>query len=232
VLCAEIRVLPSENAGDLPIIIVTDQDKVPEDKGETAGVTDWLTRPFSLQYARSRMRAWLMRSMLRWRKAALPNDEEARLAAVYRLGLLDTDAEERFDRHTRIAAAAFDAPIALVSLIDRERQWYKAHYGFDFSETSRDMGFCSHAILGDDPLIVTDTLRDDRFAENPVVIGDPHVRFYAGIPLHAADGARVGAFCIVDSKPRTLTPAQIRMLQDMARLVEEELDPRTAAKAG
>jgi len=231
VLCAEIRVLPSENAGDLPIIIVTDQDKVPEDKGETAGVTDWLTRPFSLQYARSRMRAWLMRSMLRWRKAALPNDEEARLAAVYRLGLLDTDAEERFDRHTRIAAAAFDAPIALVSLIDRERQWYKAHYGFDFSETSRDMGFCSHAILGDDPLIVTDTLRDDRFAENPVVIGDPHVRFYAGIPLHAADGARVGAFCIVDSKPRTLTPAQIRMLQDMARLVEEELDPRTAAKA-
>jgi GAF domain-containing protein len=86
----------------------------------------------------------------------------------------------------------FDAPIALVTLIDRERQWYKAHYGFDFSETSRDMGFCSHAILQNEPLVVNDALRDDRFADNPVVIGDPHVRFYAGIPLHAADGARVG----------------------------------------
>ncbi|MCA8885048.1 MAG: GAF domain-containing protein, partial [Hyphomonadaceae bacterium] len=110
--------------------------------------------------------------------------------------------------------------------------WYKAHHGFEFSETSRDMGFCSHAILGDDPLIVNDTLRDDRFADNPVVLGDPHVRFYAGVPLHAADGARVGAFCIVDSKPRTLTPAQLRMLQDLARLVEEELEPRSEAKAG
>ncbi|MEQ1490304.1 MAG: MBL fold metallo-hydrolase [Terricaulis sp.] len=225
-------IFPGDGAKDLPIIIVTDQAKVPEDKGEAAGVTDWLTRPYSLQYARSRMRAWVMRSMLRWKKAALPEDEEERLEALYRLGLLDTDPEERFDRHARIAAAAFDAPIALVSLIDRERQWYKAHHGFEFSETSRDMGFCSHAILGDDPLIVNDTLRDDRFAENPVVIGDPHVRFYAGIPLHAADGARVGAFCIVDSKPRTLSAAQLRMLQDMARLVEEELEQRAEIKAG
>lgn len=230
-LCADLRALSGLDARDLPIIIVTDQAKVPDDKGEAAGVTDWLTRPYSLQYARSRMRAWLMRSMLRWRKAALPDDEEKRLAAVYRLGLLDTDAEERFDRHARIAAGAFGAPIALVSLIDRDRQWYKAHYGFEFSETSRDMGFCSHAILGDEPLVVNDTLRDDRFAENPVVVGDPHVRFYAGVPLHAADGARVGAFCIVDSKPRTLTAAQLRMLQDMARLVEEELEPGATAKA-
>lgn len=230
-LCADLRALPGDEAKDLPIIIVTDQAKAPDDKGDASGVTDWLTRPYSLQYARSRMRAWLMRSMLRWKKAALPGDEEERLAALYRLGLLDTDPEERFDRHARIAAAAFDAPIALVSLIDRERQWYKAHHGFEFSETSRDMGFCSHAILGDDPLIVNDTLRDDRFADNPVVIGDPHVRFYAGIPLHAADGARVGAFCIVDNKPRTLSAAQLRMLQDMARLVEEELEPGAAAKA-
>jgi len=231
-LCAEIRALPGEDAKETPIIIVANQSQVPVDKSDPAGVTDWLTRPYSLQYARSRMRAWLMRSMLRWRKAALPPNEEARLAAVYRLGLLDTDAEERFDRHVRIAAAAFDAPIALVSLIDRERQWYKAHYGFDFSETSRDMGFCSHAILQSEPLVVNDALRDDRFAENPVVIGDPHVRFYAGIPLHAADGARVGAFCIVDSKPRSLSAAQLRMLKDIARLIEEELEPRAAAKAG
>jgi Metal-dependent hydrolases of the beta-lactamase superfamily III len=168
-LCAEIRALPGEDAKETPIIIVANQSQVPVDKSEPAGVTDWLTRPYSLQYARSRMRAWLMRSMLRWRKAALPPDEEERLAAVYRLGLLDTDAEERFDRHARIAAAAFGAPIALVTLIDRERQWYKAHYGFDFSETSRDMGFCSHAILQNEPLVVNDALRDDRFADNPVV---------------------------------------------------------------
>jgi len=150
----------------------------------------------------------------------------------YRLGLLDTEAEERFDRHARIAAAAFEAPIALVTLIDRERQWYKARHGFDFSETSRDMGFCSHAILQNEPLVVNDALRDDRFADNPVVVGDPHVRFYAGIPLHAADGARVGAFCIVDSKPRSLSAAQLRLLKDFARVIEEEIEPNAAAKAG
>ncbi len=216
---------------ETPIIVVTDQTKVDAERGEAAGVTDWLTRPYSVAYARSRLRAWLMRSMLRWRKAALPLDEEKRLAAVYRLGLLDTEAEERFDRHARIAAAAFDAPIALVSLVDRERQWYKAHYGFDFSETSRDVGFCSHAILDSEPLVVSDALHDDRFADNPVVVGEPHVRFYAGVPLHAADGERVGALCIVDHKPRNLSAAQLRMLQDIARLVEEELEPRVTARA-
>jgi phosphoribosyl 1,2-cyclic phosphodiesterase/DNA-binding response OmpR family regulator len=229
-LCAELRALDGEAAKDTPIIVVADQSGVPEDKGEAAGVTDWLTRPFSLQYARSRLRAWIMRSMLRWRKAPLPGDEEERLAAVHRLGLLDTAEEERFDRHARIAATAFDAPIALITLIDRERQWYKAHHGFEFSETSRDMGFCSHAILGSEPLIVSDTLKDDRFAENPVVIGDPHVRFYAGVPLHSADGARVGAICVVDHKPRSFTAAQVRTLKDIARLVEEELGSVAKAK--
>lgn len=231
-VCAELRSIGGEAARDTPIIVVANQSAVPPDRGESAGVTDWLTRPFSLQYARSRLRAWIMRSMLRWRKAALPENEEERLASVYRLGLLDTPAEERFDRHARIAATALDAPIALVSLVDRDRQWYKAHHGFDFSETSRDIGFCSHAILDSAPLIVDDALQDDRFADNPVVIGDPHVRFYAGIPLHAADGARVGAFCIVDHKPRRLSPAQLRVLQDIARLVEEELESRAVARTG
>lgn len=117
-------------------------------------------------------------------------------------------------------------------MVDRERQWYKAHYGFDFSETSRDVGFCSHAILDSEPLVVSDALHDDRFADNPVVVGEPHVRFYAGVPLHAADGERVGALCIVDHKPRNLSAAQLRMLQDIARLVEEELEPRVTARAG
>lgn len=231
-LCAELRALPGDAARDTPIIVVTDQAGLPADKGEGVNVTDWLTRPYSMQYARSRLRAWIMRSMLRWRKATLPADEEERLASVHRLGLLDTETEERFDRHARIAAAALDMPIALMSLVDRDRQWYKAHYGFDYSETSRDVGFCSHAILDSAPFIVNDALQDERFADNPVVLGEPNVRFYAGIPLHAPDGARVGALCVVDMKPRRLNAAQLKMLQDLARLVEEELAPRAAQRAG
>lgn len=225
-LCQELRTLPDERAKETPIIIVSDQTQVSPERGETAGVTDWLTRPYSAQYARSRVRAWLMRSMLRWRKAALPQNEEARLAAVHRLGLLDTAAEERFDRHARIAAAALDAPIALVTLVDRNRQWFKSHLGFDFSETPRDIGFCSHTILEDAPLVVSDATRDERFAENPAVIADPRVRFYAGIPLRTSDGSRVGALCVVDHKPRSLSPNQLKMLQDIARLVEEELETK------
>lgn len=221
-LSRELRAEASEAAKDVPIIVVTEQSKVNVDAGAEAGVTDWLTWPYSVQYARSRQRAWLMRSMLRWRKAALPANEERRLAAVHKLRLLDTEPEERFDRHARIAAAALNAPIALVTLVDRDRQWFKSHQGFDFSETPRDIGFCSHAVLADEPLVVNDALTDDRFAENPAVVGDPHVRFYAGIPLHAG-GSCVGAFCIVDHKPRDLSGAQLAMLKDIARLVEEEL---------
>ncbi len=223
-LCQRLRSLPGDTAHAIPIIVVTEQANVSAERGEVAGVTDWLTRPFSMQYARSRMRAWLMRSMLRWRKAALPLNEEERIEAVHSLGLLDTEAEERFDRHTRIAAAALDAPIALVTLVDRDRQWFKSHQGFDFSETPRDIGFCSHAILENAPLVVNDALKDDRFADNPAVIGDPRVRFYAGIPLRTPDGTPVGAFCIVDHKPRSLSPTQLKMLQDIAKLVEEELE--------
>lgn len=225
--CKQLR--SCDHAADIPIIIVADQASVDAEKGEAAGVTDWLTWPYSVQYARSRMRAWVMRSMLRWRKAALPADEEERLEAVRGLGLLDTETEERFDRHARIAAAALDAPIALITLVDRDRQWFKSHLGFEFSETPRDIGFCSHAVLQGAPLVVTDALADDRFAENPAVVGDPHVRFYAGIPLRAADGNCVGAFCIVDHKPRNLSPAQLRMLQDIAKLVEQEMEQKAEA---
>jgi phosphoribosyl 1,2-cyclic phosphodiesterase/DNA-binding response OmpR family regulator len=229
--CAELRALEQLDAQHAPIVVVTDQAGVDAERGEAAGVTDWLTRPFSEQYARSRLHAWLMRSMLRWRKAGMPQDEARRQAAVDRLGLLDTEAEERFDRHARIAAIALEAPVALVTLVDHERQWYKSHYGFDFSESSRDIGFCAHTILDNEPMIVPDALLDDRFADNPAVIGDPYVRFYAGIPLHASDGSRVGAFCIVDHKPRNLTASQVRMLKDIARMVEEELEAPAVRKS-
>jgi phosphoribosyl 1,2-cyclic phosphodiesterase/DNA-binding response OmpR family regulator len=230
-LCASLRELESDEAQKTPIVVVTNTAGVDAARGETAGVTDWLTRPYSEQYARSRLHAWLLRSMLRWRKAGMPQDEERRQAAVDRLGLLDTEAEERFDRHARIAATALEAPVALVTLVDHQRQWYKSHYGFDFSESSRDIGFCAHTILDNEPMIVPDALLDDRFAENPAVVGDPHVRFYAGIPLHASDGSRVGAFCIVDHKPRNLTASQVRMLKDIARMVEEELEAPPVRKS-
>jgi len=230
-IAAGLRALEHDEDQHAPIVVVSEQDGVDSERGEAAGVTDWLTRPYSEQYARSRLHAWLMRSMLRLRTAGMPQDEARRQAAVDRLGLLDTEAEERFDRHARIAATALAAPVALVTLVDHDRQWYKSHYGFDFSESARDIGFCAHTILDDVPMIVPDALLDDRFAENPAVLGDPYVRFYAGVPLHASDGSRVGAFCIVDHKPRNLTASQVRMLRDIARMVEEELEAKTVRKS-
>ncbi|HEY5309974.1 MAG TPA: GAF domain-containing protein, partial [Casimicrobiaceae bacterium] len=128
----------------------------------------------------------------------MPPDEELRLRTLRECGVLDTAAEERFDRFTRIAAALFDVPIALVSLVDRDRQWFKSHRGLDATETPRDVAFCAHAILGDDVLHVPDALQDDRFADNPLVLNEPRVRFYAGAPLTLQNGAHAGTLCVID----------------------------------
>ena len=221
-LCASIRALPHPSAASTPLIVVTDECLVDLTTGEAAKVTAWLTRPFSIQYARSRIRGWLLRTMCRWSKAPLPADEAARIEALYRLNLLDTEAEERFDRHTRIAAAALEVPIALVSLVDRERQWFKSRHGLDTSETPRDMAFCAHAILSDDTFVVTDALQDERFADNPLVVDGPRARFYAGVPLRTADGVRIGTLCVIDKRPRDLRSDQLRLLEDLARMAERE----------
>ncbi|MES1156600.1 MAG: MBL fold metallo-hydrolase [Alphaproteobacteria bacterium] len=223
-LCRKVRAAEEGRGEDTPVIAVVDQAQVDTKKGQAAGVTDWLTPPFSEQYARTRIRAWLMRAVCRWQKAPLPDDEEDRLASLYALGVLDTPPEERFDRHTRIAAAALDMPVAMVTLVDRERQWFKSKHGLDIAETPRDMSFCAHSILHEEPLIVRDALKDDRFADNPVVVGGPRVRFYAGVPLRLADGSRIGTLCIGDHKPRDLSTAQLNLLKDIARLVEQELE--------
>ena len=230
-LCQSIRALPHQEARSTPVIVVTDEALVDAAKGEAAGVTDWLTRPFSMQYARTRTRAWLMRTMCRWQKAPLPADEESRIKALHDLAILDTDAEERFDRYTRITATAFDAPVALVSLVDRDRQWFKSRQGFDKSETPRDMAFCAHAILDDGALIVSDALQDERFAENPLVTDDPRIRFYAGVPLRASGGDRVGVLCIIDHRPRDLSPSQVNLLKEMAELVEMEIGKKDPDEA-
>jgi len=149
--------------------------------------------------------------------------EEARVQALHALGLLDTPQEDRFDRFTRLAAAAFRVPIVLVTLVDRERQWFKSHVGIDYREMPRALAFCSHAIALDDMLVVHDTLRDERFAAHPHVTDAPHIRFYAGQPLHSVDGLPLGTLCIMDTAARDFGGAERRMLGDLARLVQEEL---------
>ena len=152
-----------------------------------------------------------------------PRDEEFRLRALRSLSILDTPAEERFDRLTRLARRVFDVSIALVSLVDENRQWFKSHAGLDVSETPRDISFCGHAILGDEALIVPDAAQDERFADNPLVLNTPKIRFYAGIPLKHINGSKLGTLCIIDTVPRTLSEDDLSTLKDLAELAESEL---------
>lgn len=154
---------------------------------------------------------------------AIPQDEQARLGALRSLNVLDTLPEERFDRLTRMAKRLFAVPIALVSLVDENRQWFKSCIGLSVSETHRDISFCGHAILGDEPFVIPDTLEDERFADNPLVINEPNIRFYAGCPLKAPDGQKLGTLCIIDRKPRDLSVDDIEILTDLAAMVEREL---------
>jgi PAS domain S-box-containing protein len=151
-------------------------------------------------------------------------DEAARLRALRELGVLDTAPEERFDRLTRLAQDIFQTPIALVTLVDEERQWFKSNRGLDVGETPRDVAFCAHAILDEGVLVIPDAKADPRFADNPLVTSDPDIRFYAGAPLATSDGHAVGTLCVIDTEPRTWTPDQSRALRDLANVVEEELN--------
>ncbi len=223
-VCRAVRAQSDQYARAAPIIVVAERDDPSEQQRRLdAGVTDWLFKPFSGGYAQTRVRAWLLRTICRWRNAPQPPDESTRSGALRRLALLDTSAEERFDRYTRIASALFDVPIALITLVAEERQWFKSRRGLEETETHRDVAFCSHAILSDDILQVEDTLQDDRFADNPVVTGELRVRFYAGVPLRLKDGHRVGTLCLVDHRPRLLDEHELSELKDLGALVEREL---------
>jgi phosphoribosyl 1,2-cyclic phosphodiesterase len=207
-------------ARNLPIIVVTGSDARAAGD-ECAG--DWLVKPFSVSYARTRIRAALLRTPCRWSKAPIPPDEERRLAALANLGLLDTPPEERFDRLTRLAAAIFDVPTALVSLVDRDRQWFKSALGSDVRESPRETSFCAHAVVSKTAMVVPDALADPRFAENPMVKGGPRVRFYAGQPLILPDGSCVGTVCVIDTRPRDLDQRSMGLLRDIGELVRREL---------
>lgn len=163
--------------------------------------------------------------------APLPADEAARLGALRELAILDTPAEARFDRLTRLARDLFGVPIALVSLVDEDRQWFKSRQGLPAPETSREVSFCAHAILAErDVFVIPDATRDERFADNPLVTGAPDIRFYAGAPLSTSDGQQVGTLCVIDRSPRVWTAEQSDALRDLADIVEAELERSRAAQ--
>ena len=152
-----------------------------------------------------------------------PSNETRRLETLRGLKLLDTPPEERFDRVTRLAKQIFSTPIALVSLVDADRQWFKSAQGLDAPETPRNVSFCGHAILDDKIMVVNDAAKDQRFCDNPLVCNDPNIRFYAGYPLSAPDGSRVGTLCVIDRVPREISREQAQLLRELGRMVEEEL---------
>ena len=160
-----------------------------------------------------------------------PDDELQRVAELCQLQVLDTPSEERFDRITRTAQRLFGVPIALISLIDENRQWFKSKQGLNASQTPRSISFCGHAILREDAFIIPDTLQDERFHDNPLVTGAPHIRFYAGMPLHGPSGYRLGTLCLIDQAPRVFDEAQIAALADLAAWAELELDVLTVRQA-
>ena len=156
-------------------------------------------------------------------EARLHRNEAGRIAALHSLGILDTPREDRFDRYTRIAARAFDVPIALISLVDQDRQWFKSAEGLDAVETPRNVSFCGHAILGDGVFEVRNALHDPRFRDNPLVLEPPGIRFYAGAPLETPERHKLGTLCIIDRVPRQLNNDEKTMLGNLADTVVGEM---------
>jgi diguanylate cyclase (GGDEF)-like protein len=161
----------------------------------------------------------------------IPVDEARRLTALHATRLLGSAPEEAFDRVTRMAARLLDAPTALVSLVDKDVQWFKSRCGFEGTETARDISFCGHAILEHEPLVVNDASKDARFHDNPLVTGDAHLRFYVGVPLYSVDRLPIGTLCVIDREPRQLGAEELDMLRDLARMVEQLIYHRQLAGA-
>ena len=158
--------------------------------------------------------------------ARTPENEAERLAALREYRILDTEAEQVYDDITTLAAYVCDVPIAMISLVDKSRQWFKAKLGLHQRETPRDVAFCAHAILQSQPLIVRDALKDARFADSSLVTRSPHIRFYAGFPLATAEGFALGTLCAIDRKPRQLVPKQKKAMQALSRQVMALLELR------
>ena|SRR5256885_8376533 len=162
-------------------------------------------------------------------KAPIPSNEKKRLKVLWQYEVLDTVPEEVFDDLTELAARICEAPIALITLVDEKRQWFKSKVGLTTKETSRDISFCGHAIAQSDLFIVPDATVDKRFAENPLVTADPKIRFYAGAPLITPDGYALGTLCVIDKVPRELSHDQRQGLKVLARHVMTQLELRRHA---
>ena len=163
-------------------------------------------------------------------RAPLPADEAARLTSLHGYEILDTPPEQVFEDLVRLASTVSGMPVALISLVDAERQWFKARLGLDLHETPRELSFCSHAILEDGVFVVEDASRDPRFADNPYVTGDPRIRFYAGAPIRTHDGHSLGTVCVLGQVPSSFRPEQRRALSELAALVADQLEQRAAAR--
>jgi len=157
------------------------------------------------------------------------DDDKARLKALRDLQILDTDPDPAFDSLTKVAAATFEAPIAFVALVDEHRQWFKSKYGSEDSETPIESSFCAHAIREHGVMVVLNAAEDTRFHDYPNVVGNPHIRFYAGAPISANDGQNVGTLCIIDTKPRDrFTWYQAEILKRLAQLVSKQMQAHSA----
>jgi GAF domain-containing protein len=155
---------------------------------------------------------------------ALPPDEDRRLEALHRTGLVDSKPERAYDRLTWLATRIADTPISLITLLTAERQWFKSRIGIEAQQTPREWAFCSLAILQREPTVVTDALEDPRFQHNPLVTGEPYIRFYAGFPLATMAGLRLGTLCVIDRRPRSLTHDQMIALGELAQIASEEIE--------
>lgn len=162
--------------------------------------------------------------------APVPKNEKKRLKVLWQYEVLDTVPEEVFDDLTDLAAHICETPIALISLVDEDRQWFKSKIGMTISETSRDVSFCAHAITSEGLLIVPDATKDKRFKDNPLVAGGQRIRFYAGSPLITPDGHALGTLCVLDKRPRTLRPEQQQALRVLAHHVMTQLELRRHAR--
>ena len=161
----------------------------------------------------------------------LPNNEAARLEALRHYRILDSAPERSFDAITELASFICESPIALVSLVDKDRQWFKSRVGLAATETPRDFSFCAHAIVQGTLLVVEDATADKRFADNPLVTDDPHIRFYAGAPLITPEGHALGSLCVIDRKPRKLSAERASALEKLASLVVTQLELRRVSNA-
>ena len=241
-VCEEIRSMKGYGEHVILIVIASNKDDSSLDDVSTSSeskeqqiadrlrVEDYILGPFSPSYLLTRIQVSLLRMPLRWRRAPFSSREAQRLITLQGTGLLDSDPEERFDRITRLCSTMFDVPISLVSLVTKDKQWFKSNVGLPgATETPRDHAFCAHAILEDGIMVVPDALQDARFADNPLVEGAPNVRFYAGCPIRVSskdsnERYPIGTLCVIDSKPRDLKEEELRALKDLGRMVEREVE--------